>query len=104
MILVHRLGSAWDDFRSEWTASVGESMASFCQRLQRHGDLLLFDQYVVGVESGDGEYGYAAFGQGIEKRGQHSCQRKREWAFQLEAGPRRLTFCLWWRLSDGAND
>ena len=66
--------------------------------------MLFLDQDVVGVEGGNGEYRYAALGQGIEERGQDSGQRKCERAFQLEAGPRRFTFCILRSVVRGADD
>ena len=79
-------------------------MACSLQNLKRSGRVLFLDQDVVGVERGDGEYRNAALGQGIEKRSQDSGQRECEWAFQLEAGPRRFTFCVLRSLIGGADD
>ena len=101
---MHRLDSVWGDLRSEWAASVGEGMASFYQRLERGGCVLFSHQDVVGVESGDRKYRNASLGQGLEKGSKDSRQREREWACELEAGPRRLTFCVWRSLIGGADD
>ena len=101
---VHRLDSVWGDFESERGASVGEGMARFYQSFEGGCRVLFFDQNVVGVKSGDRKYGDAALSQGIEERGQDSCERKRKWAFQLEACPRRFAFRILRSLLDGADD
>src|SRR5512137_1512781 len=104
MAEAHRLHSVWHHLRSEWATSVGEGMAGFYQRLHRRDGVLLFDQYVVGVESGDSKDRDTALGQGIEERGQHPGKRERKWAFEFEAGPRRFTGCAGWSLIDGASN
>ena len=66
--------------------------------------MLFFDQDIVGIESGDGEYRDATLGQRIEKGGQHSGQCEREGTFQLEACPRQFAFCILRGLIGGADD
>ena len=79
-------------------------MPGSLQRLNADCRMFFFHQYVVGIEGGNGKDGDAALSQGIEERGQNSGQREGERSFELEAGPRRFTFCVSRSLIDRADD
>src|ERR1700693_3052127 len=82
--------SSFDVFpRASACQSGNQVVACSLQSLKRGGCMLFPDQYVVRVERGDGKYGDAALGQGIEESCEDSGQRKCEGTFQLEAGPGR---------------
>ena len=66
---MHRIRSIWGDLQSEWAASAGEGMTGSYQGLHCRGGVLLFDQYVVGVESGDSKDRDTALRQGTKERG-----------------------------------